>query len=75
MADTQIAIPRVLNKRTDPILPNSRYCGRPSPLGNTYEIGRDGSRADVILKHKKSLLLRPRLLDKIRRREGSHLIC
>jgi hypothetical protein len=73
--DTQIAMPRVLNKRTDPIPPNSRYCGRPSPLGNAFEIGRDGSRATVILKHKKSLLGRPTLLDKIRRLEGSNLIC
>src|SRR5215467_9234573 len=28
------------------------YCGRPSPLGNPFREGRDGTREDVIAKHK-----------------------
>lgn len=31
------------------------YIGRPSPLGNKFSIGRDGSRAEVISKHRNDL--------------------
>lgn len=31
------------------------YIGRPSPLGNPYEIGRDGSREAVIEKYERHL--------------------
>ena len=40
-------VPRVLNKRTDRIPANAIYCGRPSPFGNPFAIGRDGTRDDV----------------------------
>lgn len=36
----EIKIPKVLNKRTDIILPNSVYVGRPSKWGNPYKIGQ-----------------------------------
>ncbi len=32
---------------SDP-LPGQVYVGRPSPLGNPFQLGRDGSRAEVI---------------------------
>lgn len=32
------------------------YVGRPSPLGNPFVIGRDGTRAEVIAKYKARLI-------------------
>ena len=31
------------------------YCGRGGPWGNRYRIGKDGSRSDVIVKHRRDL--------------------
>lgn len=31
------------------------YCGRPGPWGNRYRIGKDGSRSEVIAKHRLDL--------------------
>ena len=45
-------MPRVLNKRTDKIPPDAINCGRPSKYGNPFVIGKDGTREDVILKHR-----------------------
>lgn len=39
--------PRVLNKYRDKILPGAVYCGRGSPFGNPFVIGRDGTRDEV----------------------------
>lgn len=44
---------RIENKRT--YSGPGQYIGRPSPLGNPYIIGRDGSRTEVIAKYKKWL--------------------
>ena len=49
---------QVLNKRnlSDPLPGVNRvYVGRPSILGNPFEIGKDGSRADVIAKYRTHL--------------------
>lgn len=43
----------VVNKRTH--RGASEYIGRPSPLGNPFAIGRDGSRDEVITKYRKWL--------------------
>ena len=44
--------PDVLNKKhLRASVPNSVYIGRPSPWGNPYAIGRDGTRDDVIAKY------------------------
>jgi len=48
---------RVINKRTwvpdgTPVF----YCGRPSPLGNPFVIGRDGSREAAVAKYRDWLL-------------------
>jgi hypothetical protein len=37
------------------LLPGQSYVGRPSPLGNPYAIGRDGSREEVIAKYRRWL--------------------
>ena len=36
---------------SDP-LPGQAYVGRPSPLGNPFQLGRDGSRAEVIARYR-----------------------
>ena len=46
---------RVLNKRTDDIPPDAIYVGRPSKWGNPYQIGRHGSREEVIEKYRLSI--------------------
>lgn len=41
-------MPKVLNKKTDFIPPDAVYVGRPSPWGNPYTVGVDGTRKEVI---------------------------
>jgi Domain of unknown function (DUF4326) len=38
---------KIYNKRDKGTPPDVRYCGRPTILGNPFEIGRDGSRDGV----------------------------
>jgi hypothetical protein len=47
---------KVLNKRTHGVPVGAVYVGRPSKFGNPYEIGRDGTREEVIQKYEKWLL-------------------
>jgi len=57
-------------------LPDAVYVGRPSPFGNPYESGKDGTRADVIRMYEDWLLQQPELLAKVRTElRGKHLIC
>jgi hypothetical protein len=61
------------------------YVGRPSPLGNPFHIGPDGSRADVIRKYRTWLQAQPdsspairellRLVEKHRRDGTLYLSC
>lgn len=44
------------------------YIGRPSEWGNKYVIGIDGTREEVIEKHKRDVLANPELQKKIRRK-------
>ena len=37
------------------LLPGQVYVGRPSPLGNPYALGRDGSREQVIARYRRWL--------------------
>ena len=46
---------RILNKKTDVIPADSVYVGRPSPIGNPFHIGEDGTREEVIAKYKEWL--------------------
>ncbi len=41
-------MPRVLNKRRDPIPPDAVYVGRPSKWGNPFFVGTAGTREEVI---------------------------
>jgi hypothetical protein len=42
--------------------PYDVYIGRPSVWGNPYEIGKDGTRGEVIAKYKEYLLGNPELM-------------
>lgn len=49
----------VVNRRTAGPVPNGTvriYIGRPSPLGNPFVIGRDGTREEVIRKFDNNLI-------------------
>jgi hypothetical protein len=71
------AIPRILNMRDirGPLLPNARYCGRPSPWGNPFIIGRDGTRDEVCDKHQVWLPTQSRLMAMIPALTGQDLVC
>ena len=43
------------------------YIGRPGPYGNPFTIGRDGSREEVIAKHRAWIMERPDLQARARR--------
>jgi hypothetical protein len=71
------AIQRVLNVRDvrGPLLPNARYCGRPSLWGNPFVIGRDGTRDDVCDKHEAWLTRQPGLVAMVPALAGQDLVC
>ena len=46
----------VLNKYKDPVPENAVYIGRGSPYGNPFVIGKDGTREEVIAKHRQFLI-------------------
>lgn len=70
-------MPRVLNKRTDAIPPDAVYVGRPSKWGNPYRAGRDGTREEVIAKHRRWVFAsRPYLVMQAQRElRGRDLVC
>ena len=68
-------IPRVLNKKTDRIPPDAYYCGRPSPLGNPFVIGRDGARDDVCDKFEAWLPTQQKLMTMLPGLAGRDLVC
>ena len=71
-----IAMPRVFNKRKLVRPPRgSRYIGRPSPLGNRFEIGKHGNRRKVIEGYIDDLAENPDLLARIRTLQSGDLIC
>lgn len=51
------------------------YCGRPSKWGNPFEIGKDGTRQQVIDKYEKWLLQQPELIDQLWELKGKVLGC
>lgn len=68
--------PRVLNKRSmiDPA--GTYYIGRPSPFGNPFVIGKDGTRDEVIAKYTEWLMAQPELVHRAKQElRGKHLVC
>ena len=51
------------------------YIGRPSKWGNPFEIGRDGTREQVIAKYEKWLAQQPHLLAALGELRGKVLGC
>lgn len=51
------------------------YIGRPSKWGNPFEIGRDGTRREVIKKYKEWIMTQPKLLDDLHELKGKTLAC
>lgn len=51
------------------------YIGRPGPWGNPFEIGRDGSREEVIEKYAAWIVEQPELMDQLGELKGKTLGC
>lgn len=51
------------------------YIGRPSKWGNPYEIGKDGTRSEVIVKYKEYLLSNQELMRDLHELRGKTLGC
>ena len=68
--------PRVWWHRDGDAPADAVYVGRPSPWGNPYRIGRDGSRAAVVAKFRGLVMRNPVLRRRIRHHlHGRHLLC
>jgi len=56
--------------------PGSVYIGRPSKWGNPFEVGKDGTREEVLLKYTAYFLGRPDLIEAARTElRGWDLVC
>jgi Domain of unknown function (DUF4326) len=75
MTDQSTTLPRVLNKRVHGSPPGSIYIGRPSKWGNKFVIGKDGTRAQVIAKHREWLCDQPELMAALPELKGHDLVC
>lgn len=51
------------------------YIGRPGMWGNPFEIGRDGTREEVITKYRNWILSQPNLLLQVYKLDGKVLGC
>lgn len=51
------------------------YIGRPSKWGNPFEIGRDGTRSEVIAKYREWILTQPDLMSSLDELTGKRLVC
>ena len=56
------------------LLPGQAYVGRPSPLGNPFVVGRDGSREEVIAQYRRWLWGRLQESDSAQERELRRLL-
>lgn len=69
-------IPKVFNKKTDNIPADAVYIGRPSPWGNPFEIGKDGTREEVIQMYRDWLFAQPTFVARVKRElAGKNLVC
>lgn len=51
------------------------YVGRPSKWGNPFEVGRDGTRSEVVAKYREWIKTQPNLLDALPELRGKTLAC
>jgi Domain of unknown function (DUF4326) len=69
-------MPSVLNKYRYGLPPSSVYIGRPGPWGNPFQIGDDGTRAEVVQKYERFLNKNPQLKAKVvKELRGKNLVC
>jgi hypothetical protein len=69
-------MPRVFNKHhKDEAAWQAVYVGRPSKWGNPFEIGKDGTREEVISKYAGWIQTQPDLLDQLPELKGRDLVC
>ena len=66
---------KVLNKATDTLTDDSIYIGRPSRFGNPFIIGKDGNRAEVLVKYENYIRNDKHLLEDIKLLKGRDLVC
>lgn len=55
--------------------PHDVYIGRPSKWGNPFEIGKDGTRSDVIARYEEWVRTQPQLLSELHELDGKTLGC
>jgi hypothetical protein len=69
-------MPKVVNKFKSGHPKGAVYVGRPTPFGNPYVIGKDGTRAEVIAKHREYVLANAQLTALIKKDlKGKDLVC
>jgi hypothetical protein len=67
---------RVWNKRQSGIPDEAVYVGRPTPWGNPFQIGPDGTREQVIQLYRDMLKDRPDVIAKAKKElRGKDLVC
>lgn len=63
---------RVVHKKQ----PYDVYCGRPSIFGNPFEIGKDGTRKEVIEKYREYFYSHPHLMEEAKKQlTGKVIAC
>lgn len=68
--------PKVINIKNACHLLDSVFIGRPSKWGNPFEIGKDGTREEVIAKYQIWIHSQPELIEDIKKElKGKHLVC
>lgn len=66
---------RVFNKAHKGIPESAVYIGRPSKWGNPFQIGKDGTREEVIQKYRDWLLRTPQRMEELHELRGKNLVC
>lgn len=65
----------VVSQRNSSMRPGDVYIGRPSPYGNPYMIGRDGTREEVIELYTLWITQRPELVAQLAAQKPTRLMC
>lgn len=69
-------MPKVYNKYHKDAPKDAVYIGRPSKWGNPFEVGKDGTREEVIKRYWDMLYTKPDLVDQIKAElKGKDLVC
>ena len=68
-------MPKVYNKYHRDAPHDAVYVGRPSPYGNPFVIGKDGTREEVIAKFRRYVSNSPYMLRIIEELHGKDLVC